>query len=361
MKECLTFDDVLMVPNYCGFESRKEVDTSVKLGPHEFSIPVISSNMDTITGSRMAIKMGQLGGLGILHRFSSIADNVEEYKKACYNNGIFYPIGVSIGANDLERAKALYNADLGLGIVTGARTFCVDIAHGHSKVGGNMVKQLKATFPNIFVIAGNVCTYAGADYLVGCGADAVKIGIGPGSVCTTRIKTGIGIPQLTAIMDCAKCSKPIIADGGCKTPGDVCKAIAAGARMVMLGGMLAGTDETPGDIIEIGDDVALYEGIDGYIYNKTSCSAEKYKSFRGMASREAVEDFFGNMDGWKTAEGIATTVPYKGPVENVIKDVIGGLRSCMTYTGASTIEELQRRVEFVKISQAGRIESGAHI
>jgi IMP dehydrogenase len=339
MREALTFDDVLMVPNYCGFESRKEVSTSVKLGPYDFSIPVISSNMDTITGSEMARRMCELGGLGILHRFCSIEDNVKMFKDAVewsYHDAEYHcHVGVSVGVNEgMDRANALYAA--------GARIFCVDVAHGHSKLVNQMIKQLKE-LPDVFVIAGNVATYAGADYLAGCGADAIKVGIGPGSVCTTRIKTGMGVPQLTAIMDCAKCSKPIIADGGCRTPGDVAKALAAGARMVMLGGMLAGTDETPGEMRQVGPPDIMV------------------KSFRGMASREAVEDFFGNMDDWKTAEGVAVEIPYKGPVEHVIKDVIGGLRSCMTYAGAATLEELTRRVEFVKITQAGRIESNAHI
>ena len=345
MKEALTFDDVLMVPMYNRFTSRNDerIDTSVTLGDYKFQIPIISSNMDTITGSEMAKKMGHLGGLGILHRFCSIEDNVKEFIQvsgnksspggACGSESIEYTTcGVSIGVNEgLTRAEALYD--------TGARIFCIDVAHGHSESVIQMIKQMKQKYKDILLIAGNVCTYAGADILVGAGADVIKVGIGPGSVCTTRIKTGVGVPQFTAIQDCKRINRPIIADGGLRTPGDIAKAIAAGATMVMLGNMLAGTDETPGDVHPKGD----------------------WKTFRGMASKEANEDFYGAMTDWKTAEGISTSVQCKGPVENVIKDIMGGIRSSLTYNGAHNFTELRRSVEFVRITQAGRIESGAHI
>lgn len=173
------------------------------------------------------------------------------------------------------------------------------------------------------------------------------------SACTTRIKTGIGVPQLTAIMNCSRVGVPLIADGGLRTPGDVCKAIAAGATMVMIGGMLAGTDETPGEVIE--KPTGRESDLAG------NPELEYYKSFRGMASKEAVEDFFGTMNDWKTAEGVSTLVPCKGSVENVIKDIMGGLRSCMTYVGANNLTDLQKRVTFVRITNAGREESKAHI
>jgi IMP dehydrogenase/GMP reductase/intein/homing endonuclease len=722
----LTFDDVLLVPKYCGFESRKEVDISAKLGDYEFQIPIISSNMDTITGHIMAGTMAKLGGMGILHRFMTIDDNVNEFGQNTLRSDIdaSQSIGISVGVNEgLDRVKALYDH--------GAKIFCVDVAHGHSKLVGKMIKQMKKMASDILIIAGNVCTYAGADYLVGCGADAIKVGVGPGclgantrillsnglyknivdikpgdriismygkpetvksvystgfretisikngqsfnktiitpdhqcyigdlqscskntlatagyakilnqqsktipkkskfkwkpisqskndvlllpkhinfeiknsftinledysienryleryiknilptydlgyifgtflgdgnyhlakynnsnrgsihwsfganeldiakklslalknafgvagtinihktkkiirvslyskqfahlfsefgkrenkhlpekywcnnkdyqqglweglidsdgyvsdricftntsiqlgelffiltyilngyypnveispptagglkncnfnnckqsfkirlnstnkrtcndyyivkelnrdetstitevydleidsedhsfiadnmivhnSVCETRIKTGFGMPQLSAIMDCARCAKPIIADGGIKTPGDVVKALAAGATMVMLGGMLAGCDETPGEIISTSNMPQQPE----YMYNTAPII---YKKYRGMASREAYEDFFGTtMPNWKTSEGISVKVPCKGPVENVIKDIIGGLRSGLTYCGAENIKELQRGCEFIQITQAGKIESTAH-
>ncbi len=370
MKEYLTFDDVLMVPRYNKFPSRgdERISTSVKLGNFVFNSPLISANMDTITGSEMAKKMSELGGLGILHRFCSIEDNVKMFKDAVhwsYHDSEYHcHVGVSVGVNEgLERAKALYDA--------GARIFCVDVAHGHSKACGTMIKDLRemTKFKDpILIIAGNVCTLAGADYLVGCGADAIKVGIGPGGVCETRIKTGVGAPQLSAIIECARCSRPIIADGGCRTPGDVCKALAAGATMVMLGSMLAGTDETPGEAKVIEGLTPLAPPVDGIynvqnhrIFQDFAPTYVKYKVFRGMASKEANEDQFGVMADWKTAEGISTTVPCKGPVENVIKDIMGGVRSAMTYNGAENITELQRAVEFVRVTPAGNHESKAHI
>lgn len=316
----LTFDDVLMVPAYSDVRSRRIPDTSVKLGASTFQIPLISANMDTITGSKMAITMAELGGLGILHRFMSLAANQYEYRQIVDAGHIG---GISIGVSEAEFERACLFAD--------APFICVDVAHGHSKIVGQTIKKLRTVY-NGTIIAGNVATYAGADYLCSCGADAVKVGIGPGSACTTRIKTGFGVPQLSAIMECSRVKMPIIADGGCRTPGDVVKALAAGASMVMLGGMLAGTAETP------------QPGV-----------------FRGMASQEAQVDYMGGMHDWKTAEGISTLVPIKGTVRNVIQDIVGGLRSGMAYAGAYTLEELQKRTEFIEVSPAGREESGPHI
>src|SRR6185436_1119268 len=206
-----------------------------------------SSNMDTITGHKMACVMYNLGGFGALHRFCSIEDNIKMFKSiptSPHIRGVQDPDAiVSLGINEgLDRFTALYDIN--------ARYFCVDVAHGHTKTIGKFIKLLKATRQDIFVIGGNVATHAAADYLASCGADAIKVGIGPGSVCTTRIKTGCGVPQLTAIMDCSKVDRIIIADGGIRSPGDAVKALAAGAHIVMLGGMLAGTDETPGEIFE---------------------------------------------------------------------------------------------------------------
>lgn len=196
------------------------------------------------------------------------------------------------------------------------------------------------------------------------------------SACSTRIKTGCGVPQLSAIGDCAKCSIPIIADGGCKTPGDVCKAIAAGASMVMLGGMLAGTDETPGDTIwkakpgtftrdviasKALSEQAIKSSTHKPFVTDSGYTYLPYKVFRGMASKEANEDQFGSMADWKTAEGISTLVPAKGPVKNIILDIMGGLRSCMTYNGANNLNELRRGVQFVSITNAGLMESKPHI
>lgn len=306
----LDFDDVLLVPNYSHFESRKDVSTKARLGPFEFAIPIISANMDTITGIEMAEAISLLGGLPILHRFMDVDANRKAYQEAARAGGT---VGVSVGVagNEQERFDVLYSA--------GARVFCVDVAHAHNKLVGKMIKVMR-THEDVFIIAGNVATYAGADYLASVGADAVKVGIGAGSVCTTRDKTGFGVPQLSAIMDCARVDIPIIADGGLRKAADVVKALAAGASMVMLGGMLAGTNEALGGT-----------------------------TYRGMASTEAQEDYFGSVADWKTAEGITIKVPRRGAVSCVVKDVVGGLRSALTYAGAKSIADLRRKATFIEV------------
>lgn len=321
----LTFDDVLLVPNY-GNVSRDDGSVETALGSHPFDIPLISANMDTITGVEMAIAMAKLGGLGILHRFMSVEENVTAYRSTLGLLGPRGGVGVSVGVGEEEvrRAEALYMA--------GARLFCVDVAHAHCKLAGKMIKYLRP-FNDIFIIAGNVATYGGADYLVGCGADAVKVGIGAGSVCTTREVTGFGVPQLTAITDCARIDRPVIADGGIRTSGDAVKALAAGATMVMLGEMLAGTDETQ----------ALAKG-----------------RYRGMASTEAREDYFKGESGWRAAEGITIKVEPKGSVAAVIREIVGGIKSGLSYAGAKDLNELRRKVQFIEVTQAVRIEGTPH-
>lgn len=336
----ITFDDVLLVPGYNGIRSRQAVTTDVTLGHVTLGLPILSANMDTITGWQMAATIARLGGLGILHRFMSIEANVAEFKKAREHGPVAVSIGVS--GDSMERAEALIGA--------GAEIICVDVAHGHSKMMNQTVRGLREQYgDNLLIIAGNVATYAGADYLAAAGADVIKVGIGPGSVCTTRIKTGFGVPQLTAILDCRKVDRPIIADGGIRVPGDAVKALAAGAACVMLGGMLSGTDETPGQKIERSISDAAGN-------TRTS----HFKVFRGMASREAQEDFMGSMSDWKTAEGIAIEVAAKGPVSAIIGDVMGGIRSGMTYCGAKDLKELQRKAQFIEVSRAGVDESLPH-
>lgn len=329
--EALTFDDVLLIPAYNHHESRRVVDISMhaRLSQLSLALPVISSNMDTITESKMANFMHDKGGMGALHRFLSIEDNIREFK-LCLG-----PVFVSVGCTnaELQRAEALRDA--------GADFFCVDVAHAHAKYVGKTLKDLRQLLGSRCIMAGNVATYAGADYLASCGADIIKAGIGGGSVCSTRIKTGFGIPMLTCIQDCARTDRSIVADGGIRTSGDIVKALAFGADFVMIGGMLAGTEPTPGAII-------------------TKEDGKKVKRYRGMASREAQEDFLGQMHEWKTAEGVATEVPYKDNQEAIIADIIGGLRSGLTYAGADTITELQRKLDYVRVTQSGRIESLPH-
>lgn len=332
----LTFDDVLLIPAYNGIKSRNMVTVSVKVSGRTFGIPIVSSNMDTITGVEMAKFMAAQGGLALLHRFVSIEDNVAMFKAA--NNPKHVGISIGIGDDGLARAEALIGA--------GAEILCVDVAHGHSKEVNRTIKAIREKWAhNVMIIAGNVATYAGADYLAAAGADVIKVGIGPGSVCTTRIKTGFGVPQLSAIIDCARVDRHVIADGGIRNPGDAVKALAAGADLVMLGGMLSGTDETPGEIIER----TLPDG-----------KVKRFKSFRGMASREAQEDYMGQMQEWKTAEGVALEVSSKGSAKNVLLDIMGGIRSGMTYCGALEIRELKRKVQFMEITAAARSEGTPH-
>lgn len=330
-QQAFTFDDILLVPAYNHFESRRLVQTKVtdKTGKLTIELPVISSNMDTVTESTMAKFMGNKGGMGALHRFMSIEENIKQYKDSPETTF------VSIGCSDseLERAEALRDA--------GANYFCIDVAHGHAQYVGKTLKQLRSLLSNACIMAGNVATYAGADYLASCGADIIKAGIGGGSVCSTRIKTGYGIPMLTCISDCARIDRSIVADGGIRTAGDIVKALAFGADFVMIGGILAGSTPTPGEVI-------------------TKDDGTKIKKYRGMASAEAQEDFMGGMHEWKTAEGVATEVAYRDDHEFILNDIIGGLRSGLTYAGAENIAALQRKLDYVVVTNASHIESLPH-
>lgn len=328
----ITFDDVLMIPAYNHHESRRIVDTGMtdKTGKLKLELPLMTANMDTITEDAMADFIAAKGGIGTLHRFCSIEENVAMFKRCQH------PAFVSVGTSEkeMERVEALRDA--------GATYFCVDVAHGHAKYVGKMIKRMRLMLPNACIMAGNVATYAGADYLASVKADIIKVGIGPGSVCTTRIKTGFGVPQLTAIQECARADRSIVADGGIRYPGDIVKALAFGADFVMVGGMLAGTRPTPGEPIV--DDTGR----------------PTHKSYRGMASKEAADDHLGGLTGWKTAEGVATKVPYREDEDDIIADIVGGLRSGLTYAGANTIRELQRKLNYMVITPAARMESLPH-
>ena len=334
--EAITYDDVLLVPSYNHWESRKVVDTSMtdRTGKLQLVLPVMTSNMDTITESAMANFIGEKGGIGVLHRFMSIEENVRLFRECRH------PVFVSIGCgrSDVERAGALRDA--------GADKFCVDVAHAHAKYVGRTLKNLRDLLgDDVCVMAGNVATYAGADYLASCGADLIKVGIGGGSVCTTRIKTGFGVPNLTAIKECARVDRSIVADGGIRTPGDIVKALAFGSDFVMVGFMLAGTRPTPGEVI-------THTDADG--------SSRRVKRYRGMASSEVADDYHGGLTEWKTAEGVATEVPYREDEDAIIADLIGGLRSGLTYGGAATLKELQRKLDYIRVTPAGRAESLPH-
>ena len=341
-----------LFPRFNNIESRKDVDTSVRFGDLVLQAPIMSANMDTITGVQMARTMRGLGGVGFLHRFCSVHDNVIMYQQASDGARMFdneRPMNrdavVSLGVNEgLDRFHALYEV--------GARYFCIDIAHGHSKAVGRVIEQIREFSDDTFIVAGNVCHAAGAEYLADKGAHAVKVGIGPGSVCSTRVKTGFGVPQFTAIQECRRVNCFLIADGGIRTPGDAVKALYAGADAIMIGGMLSGTDETPGEIQREHKD--LGEAAAGL------SSGKKYKVFRGMASKEAQDDFMGTMNDWKTAEGVEIRVDCKGPVANVVGDLMGGIRSGMTYVGANNLGQIRERGQHVEITVAGMREGTPH-
>jgi len=320
-----------MVPSYNHYESRRLVDTSIedKTGKLKLDLPTISSNMDTVTESPMANFMSSKGGMGAIHRFCSIEKNIEEFKKC--TGKVFVSVGCS--DKELERTQALKDA--------GAEYYILDVAHAHAKYIGKTIKRIRDIVGNNgCIMAGNVATYAGADYLASVGADMIKVGIGGGSVCSTRVKTGFGVPTLSSVKECARVDRSIVADGGMRTPGDIVKALAFGADFVMLGGIFSGSSITPGEAFEK--------------------NGEKFKHYRGMASREAQEDFVGVMNDWKTAEGVSVEVKYHENHEAIVADIIGGLRSGLTYGGAATIRELQRKLNYVFITPAGRTESIPH-
>jgi IMP dehydrogenase len=467
----LAFDDVLLAPHRSSIQSRKDVSTDSWLVPGiHLTIPIVSSNMDTVTETRMAIAMAQLGGIGVLHRFMSIEnqadcvarvkrseslvvespltispetsadqarqrmsevevgglvvvdeqnyllgivtnrdlllapegdisvsqlmtprerlvvasqnESVEEARRKLYEHRIEklplvdaeghlaglitaqdivkiqkHPnatkdsrgrlrVGAAVGArlDDVERATSCLSAGVDL--------LVVDIAHGHSDHVINMVHSLKQKFPQVPVVAGNVATAQGVQDLVAAGADAVKVGVGSGSICTTRLVTGFGVPQLSAIMECAEAGQalnvPVIADGGIRNSGDLTKSLAAGASTVMIGGLLAGTDESPGATV-IRED-------------------RRYKIVRGMASlsanidRRRLEKNELAIEEWGEVvpEGVEAIVPYKGAVADVIYQLVGGLRSGLSYAGARSIEELWQVAEFIRITPSGIEESHPH-
>lgn len=341
IKEALTFDDVLLVPQYSQILPN-QVDVSTRLAPEiPLTIPILSAAMDTVTEFDMALTLAKAGGLGIIHKNmtpSSQAQIVHQVKDR--NGSVGAAIG--IGADAQERATKLISA--------GVDILVIDTAHGHSQLVIDCAKWIKQTFPDCPIVVGNIATAAAARALADVGADAVKVGIGPGSICTTRIVAGIGVPQLTAILDVAEALSgtpiKIIADGGIRYSGDITKALAAGAHAVMLGSRLAGTDETPGELLTI----------DG----------KTYKSYRGMGSLGAAAQgsddryFQHKRQGAFIPEGVEATTPYQGSVTDIIHQLVGGLRLGMGYTGSATILDLQKNAQFVKITQAGRQESHVH-
>ena len=342
IKSAICFDDVLLVPQHSKIRSRKDIDLSQKI-PHiemEIELPIISSPMDTVTEASMAEAMLNAGGLGIIHRYNSIDEQqaiVEELYSRVTTPEIEKPIGVAIGVTGdyLERALAM--------VTSGARIICVDIAHGHHDLMKHALRKLRrAVGGGVHIMAGNAATLQAFNDLADWGADSIRVGIGGGSICSTRIQTGHGIPTLASIVECSLSDRDalLIADGGIRTSGDIVKAIAAGANFVMLGSMLAGTDESPGDII----------------YNPVNDG--RVKVYRGMASVEAQVDWRGHP---VSVEGVSTVVEYRGPVGDILHGLEAGIRSGLSYSGAQNIVALQATSEFIRQTFSGAVESSTHI
>ncbi|MEM3008270.1 MAG: IMP dehydrogenase [Candidatus Nitrosotenuis sp.] len=469
IKEGLTFDDVLLVPKYSNITTRSQTDLSTKLSKNiSLNIPLISANMDTVTEAAMAIAMAREGGIGIIHRFLTVQEEVEEVLKVkrsasviienpyhispeqtvkeaieyMHEKGVSglivvkdsklagiltgrdvtfesdpsklvkdvmtkdvitakpgisldeakeilrqhrieklplvdengtvkglitskdithnenYPnaskdkkgrplVGAAVGVKGdfMERTEALLEAD--------ADVIVVDIAHGHSENAINTIRHIKKAFPSCELIAGNVATARGTEDLIKAGVDAVKVGVGSGSICITRVITGSGVPQLTAVYDCAQIGRkygiPIISDGGTRTSGDVTKALAAGASTVMIGSLFGGTDESPGSfVMKNGKRYKIYRGMASFY----AALGRKSKETGTVAINEDLNDY--------VAEGVEAMVPYKGTVTDIIKQLAGGVRSGLSYCGAQTIQQMQQNAEFIKMSRAGFAESQPH-
>lgn len=332
-EEYFTFDDVLILPSYSEIQTRESISTATSFLGLKLDIPIISSNMDYVTGPKMAIAMYEAGGLGILHRFMSWNDQLDALSDM---KSARVPVAFSVGVREGEAEKLTDAVAISHDLIV-----CIDVAHGEHKRVVDMVKWM-TRYTGTKIIAGNVATRNGFIRLAQAGAHAVKVGIGPGSICTTREVTGVGVPQLSAIMNVAKQrdhshlpNVAIIADGGIKNSGDIVKALAAGADVVMLGSLLAGSSECPVETIETPD-------------------GHKLKPYRGQS-------IFGTNGLRYTPEGISGFVDEKGPVAGVLKQLRGGLRSGMSYVGAQNLEELRENAEFIRVSNGTHKETSTRV
>ncbi|MFC1646719.1 IMP dehydrogenase [Patescibacteria group bacterium] len=355
--QALTYDDILLLPGYTQIR-RADVDLSVKLHSLiNLKLPIISSPMDTVTEADMAIEVAKAGGLGVVHRNLSVsagADMVKKVKKTKLKSAqdsaidkkkrLLVAAAVGAGSDLEDRLLALVNASVDMVVV--------DSSHGYSKYIIDIVKKVKKTYPNMPIMAGNVATYDGAKAMIKAGADCIRVGMGPGAICTTRIITGMGVPQVSAIAACVRAAGgsnvSVIADGGIRQTGDMVKALAFGATAVMLGSMLSGFDQSPGDI----------EVIDG----------KKYKMYRGMGSVNAMKkggaERYGQSrktdDKNLIAEGVEGFTKYKGDISDFFVQVSGSMRSAYYYQGANNTKDLFKKSRAIKISTAGLVESHPH-
>ena len=330
IKDTVAFDDVLLVPQYSEVMSRKDIDLSNQLSKSlTLDLPIISAPMDTVVNATMVNTLSDVGCLGVMHRYNDIPDQASMMSRITGTKAA----AIGITGDYLDRAATL--------VSIGVEIICVDVAHGHHVLAKRALKQLRSTVgEDIHIMAGNVATLEAFNDLSDWGADSIRVGIGGGSICSTRIQTGHGVPTLQSVLDCSLSDRPakLIADGGIKTSGDMVKALAAGADFVMVGSLLAGTTESPGGVVYVDE--------------------KQFKSYRGMASVEAQIDWRGHAS---SIEGVSHMVPYRGPVRNIIKNLEGGIRSGLSYSGALNISELQNKAQFIKQTSAGLYESKTHI
>ncbi len=343
IKEALTFDDVLLLPKYSNILP-SETDISVNLTKNiKLKVPFLSSAMDTVTESSMAIAMGKSGGMGIIHRNLDIKQQSKEVAKV-KNKKLLVGAAIGTTSEDIKRAKILFDSGVDL--------IVIDTAHGHSEKVLKILSKIRKDNYNTPICVGNIATGEAAKQLYNSGANIIKVGIGPGSICTTRMVAGIGVPQITAVMEVSKSLKgkkiKIISDGGIKFSGDIAKAIAAGADIIMMGSIFAGTDESPG--------------------KKFKIKNKFYKKYRGMGSIGAMSAGSSNRYFQKNysdkskfvPEGVEGRVEYKGSVDKIIYQLKGGLRSSMGYIGAKRLEDIKKNSKFIKITKAGFYESMVH-
>lgn len=359
----LTFNDILLLPGYADF-SRSEINLATQFTKKiKLKSPFVSAPMDTVTESQLAIALAQIGGIGIIHRNLTIADQANEVAKVTKKKLL---VAAATGAHQgfQERAAALIKA--------GVYAICIDSADGYKEPIIKAITYMKNTYPDIEIISGNVATYDGAKAMIAAGADAIRVGMGPGAICTTRIITGMGVPQVTAVMEAVRAAKtkgiPVIADGGITYSGDMAKALAVGASTVMMGGFFASAEEAPGKTIELSKEQVPQRFKS--IFNQKN-STYKFKEYRGMgsigamkkgASIKSEDEFHGKSykDRTLIAEGVEGLVPVKGSVEELLDQAAGGLRSGMYHVGAKTIKELWAKAQFIQITQASLTESHPH-
>ncbi|MFC7116370.1 guanosine monophosphate reductase [Natronoarchaeum sp. GCM10025703] len=332
----LSYGDVLLVPQRSQVDSRSDVDISTHLTPSiELDTPLVSAAMDTVTEADLAIALGKAGGVGTIHRFLTVEDQAEEVA-AVADAGVPATAAVGIDEDYLARTAALVDA--------GVDAVVVDVAHGHMELTLDAVSDLREAYPDLDIVAGNIATPAGVEDLAAVGADCVKVGIGPGSHCTTRKVAGAGVPQLTAVDDCADAAADldvtICADGGIRTSGDAVKALMAGADTVMMGSLFAGTAEAPGDVVEA----------DGM----------RYKRSRGMATTAAAEERSDKPADVTTDEGVEGLTPYKGAVADVVGEFCAGIRSGLSYCGGHDIEAAREKATFIGVAASAKKREGAH-